>query len=62
MNEIRIFSNLDKLKLSQEVNDFISNNNIKVHSLQYDTTTINFITKAIQYSVLVVFEKTGSTV
>lgn len=62
MNEIRIFSNLDKLKLSQEVNDFISNNNIKVHSLQYDTTTINFITKAIQYSVLVVFEKIGPTV
>ena len=30
MKEIRIFSNLNKLQLSQEVNDFICNNiNIK---------------------------------
>ena len=30
MKEIRIFSNLDKLQLSQEVNDFIFNN--KMHN------------------------------
>ncbi|MBU5315372.1 hypothetical protein KQI30_03640 [Clostridium bornimense] len=62
MKEIRIFSNLNKLQLSQEVNDFICNNKIKIHSLQYDTTTINFITKSVQYSVMVVFEKNDSTV
>ena len=62
MREIRIFSNLNKLQLSQEVNDFICNNKIKIHSLQYDTTTINFITKSVQYSVMVVFEKNDSTV
>lgn len=62
MKEIRIFSNLNKLQLSQEVNDFIGNNKIKIHSLQYDTTTINFITKSVQYSVMVVFEKNDSTV
>ena len=62
MKEIRIFSNLNKLQLSQEDNDFICNNKIKIHSLQYDTTTINFITKSVQYSVMVVFEKNDSTV
>ena len=62
MKEIRIFSNLNKLQLSQEVNDFICNNKIKIHSLQYDTTTINFITKSVQYSLMFVFEKNDSTV
>lgn len=62
MKEIRIFSNLDKLQLSQEVNDFICNNKIKIHNIQYDTTTINFITRSVEYSVMVVFEKSESTV
>lgn len=56
LKQIRIFKNTHEFSLSQEVNDFIRDNKVKINDIQYSSTGGSFFYPT-QYSVLIVIEE-----
>lgn len=56
LKQLRIFQNSSYTCLMKEVNDFITNNKVKISDIQYSTTGGGFFYPP-RYSVMVVIEE-----